>query len=241
MAYVYCVDWFNCCWQFGFLHLLFLTHKDKRRQIYIFLYGGEDIEWIRKFTSKARAMATAARISLEMVYVGKSKKRENVRRAIATINVEKLGYCWQDTTLIRFFWTRIESMLYSKIQLKRADDQDLIMLQIKKLLSYDKNGSWALLCKGSQILTNGYGLTMLQTPSYFDLWKEHIPTRGFDMSFMDYHDKLQGAMNNCCHFEFPIAAGRIPKGMRCPECHRLMEKHIAFNCCHEQTGLIEPY
>ncbi|XP_076912363.1 protein SIEVE ELEMENT OCCLUSION B-like [Bidens hawaiensis] len=208
---------------------------------YIFLYGGDDIEWIRKFTSNAQAMASAARIPLEMAYVGKSKKRENVRRAIATINVEKLSYCWQDTTLIWFFWTRIESMLFSKIQLKRADDQDNIMLQIKKLLSYDKDGSWALLCKGSQILTNGHGTTMLQTPTDYDLWKEHIPTRGFDLSFKDYHDKLHVAANNCCRFEFPHAAGRIPEGMRCPECHRLMEKYIAFLCCHDQTGLLEPY
>ncbi|KAI3722260.1 hypothetical protein L2E82_33291 [Cichorium intybus] len=212
-----------------------------REDKYIFLYGGDDIEWIRKFTSNARAMATAARIPLEMAYVGKSKKRENVRKAIATINVEKLSYCWQDTTLIWFFWTRIESMLFSKIQLKRADDQDLIMLQIKKLLSYDKDGSWALLCRGSQILTNGHGSTMLQTPTDFDLWKEHVPTRGFDLSFTDYHDKLHVAANNCCRFEFPIAAGRIPEGMRCPECHRLMEKYIAFLCCHDQTGLLEPY
>ncbi|KAJ0771805.1 putative sieve element occlusion [Helianthus annuus] len=208
---------------------------------YIFLYGGDDIEWIRKFTNNARAMATAARIPLEMAYVGKSKKIENVRRAIATINVEKLSYCWQDTSLMWYFWTRIESMLFSKIQLKRADDQDLIMLQIKKLLSYDKDGSWALLCRGSQILTNGHGSTMLQTPIDFDLWKEHIPSRGFDLSFKDYHDKLHVAANNCCRFEFPIAAGRIPEGMRCPECHRLMEKYIAFLCCHDQTGLLEPY
>ncbi|KAJ0564040.1 putative sieve element occlusion [Helianthus annuus] len=208
---------------------------------YIFLYGGDDIEWIRKFTNNARAMATAARIPLEMAYVGKSKKRENVRRAIATINVEKLSYCWQDTSLIWYFWTRLESMLFSKIQLKRADDQDTIMLQIKKLLSYDKDGSWALLCRGSQILTNGHGSTMLQTPIDFDLWKEHIPSRGFDLSFKDYHDKLHVAANNCCRFEFPIAAGRIPEGMRCPECHRVMEKYIAFPCCHDQTGLLEPY
>ncbi|KAJ0905722.1 putative sieve element occlusion [Helianthus annuus] len=208
---------------------------------YIFLYGGDDIEWIRKFTSSARAMANAAGIQLEMAYVGKSKKKENVRRAIATINVEKLSYCWQDTALIWFFWTRLESMLFSKIQLKRADDQDLIMLQIKKLLSYDKDGSWALLCKGSQILTNGHGSTMLQTPVDFERWKPDIPSIGFDSSFKQYHDKLHVEANNCCRFEFPIAAGRIPEGMRCPECHRLMEKHIAFSCCHDQTGLLEHY
>ncbi|KAL9993873.1 putative sieve element occlusion [Helianthus debilis subsp. tardiflorus] len=208
---------------------------------YIFLYGGDDIEWIRKFTRSARAMANAAGISLEMAYVGKSKKKENVRRAIATINAEKLSYCWQDTALIWFFWTRLESMLFSKIQLKRADDQDLIMLQIKKLLSYDKDGSWALLCKGSQILSNGHGSTMLQTPVDFQLWEKDIPTTGFDLSFKQYHDKLHVAANNCCRFEFPIAAGRIPEGMRCPECHRLMEKYIAYLCCHDQTGLLEPY
>ena len=186
-------------------------------------------------------MATAARIPLEMVYVGKSKKKESVRRAISTITVEKLSYCWQETTLMWFFWRRLESMLYSKIQLKRADDQDPMVQQIKKLLSYDKEGSWALLSKGSKFLTNGHGSTMMQTPADFDLWKEHIPSKGFDLSFTEYHDKLHVEANNCCRFEFPIAAGRIPDGMRCPECHRLMEKYIAFLCCHDQTGLLEPY
>ncbi|KAJ0551085.1 putative sieve element occlusion [Helianthus annuus] len=209
---------------------------------YIFLYGGDDIEWIRKFTRSARTMANAAGITLEMAYVvGKSKKKENVRRAIATINVEKLSYCWQDITLIWFFQIRLECMLFSKIQLKCADDQDLMMLEIKKLLSHVKDGSWALLCKGSQILTNGHGSTMLQTPVDFDLWKEHIPSRGFDSSFKEYHDKLHVIENNCCQFEFPIGVGRIPEGMRCPECHRSMAKSIAFSCCHDQTGLVEHY
>ncbi|XP_024968829.1 protein SIEVE ELEMENT OCCLUSION B-like [Cynara cardunculus var. scolymus] len=208
---------------------------------YIFLFGGDDIEWIRKFTTTARAMATAARIPLEMVYVGKSKKKESVRRAISTITLEKLSYCWQETTLMWFFWRRLGSMLYSKIQLKKADDQDPMMQQIKKLLSYDKEGSWALLSKGSKFLTNGHGSTMMQTPADFDVWKEHIPSKGFDLSFTDYHDKLHVEANNCCRFEFPIAAGRIPNSMRCPECHQLMEKYIAFLCCHDHTGLLEPY
>ncbi|CAH1437735.1 unnamed protein product [Lactuca virosa] len=212
-----------------------------REDKYIFLYGGDDMEWIRKFTNNARAMVVATRIPLEMAYVGKSKKRENVRSAITTIKQEILSYSWQDTTLIWFFWTRIESMLFSKLQLKSDDDQDPIMLQIKKLLSYDKDGSWALLCRGSQILTNGHGSTMLETLTYFDLWKEHVPTRGFDLSFTGYHDKLHVAAGYCCRFEFPITAGRIPEGMRCPECHRLMEKYTAFLCCHDQTGLLEPY
>nr|KAJ0204102.1 hypothetical protein LSAT_V11C500290740 [Lactuca sativa] len=114
-----------------------------------------------------------------------------------------------------------------------------IMQQIKKLLSYDKDGSWALLCRGSKILTNGHGTTMMQTPSDFDMWKKDIETNGFDFLFMEYHDKLHVAANNCCRFEFPIAASRVPDGMRCPECHRFMEKYIAFLCFHDQDGLLE--
>ncbi|KAI3761752.1 hypothetical protein L1987_52174 [Smallanthus sonchifolius] len=209
---------------------------------YVFLYGGDDIQWIRRFTATAQAMATAAGIRLEMLYVGKSKIKESVRRAMATINVEKLSYCWTETSLMWYFWTRLESMLYSKIQLNKVDDdQDHMMQQIKKLLSYDKDGSWALFCRGSKILTSGHGSTMLQTPADFDLWKGDIPSKGFDLSFKEYHDKLHVAANNCCRFEFPTAAGRIPQGMRCPECHRVMEKHIAFICCHDQTGFLEPY
>ncbi|KAK1440896.1 hypothetical protein QVD17_06729 [Tagetes erecta] len=210
-----------------------------RENKYIFLYGGDDIEWIRKFANSARAMAKAAGIPLELAYVGKSKKKENVRRVMATIKVENLGHSLQDLTTIWFFWTRIESMLFSKIQLKQVDDQDLIMLQIKKLLSYDKDGSWAMLCKGSQLLTNGHGSSMLQTPVDYNLWNEHIPKVGFELAFKEYHDKLHGAGNNCCRFEFPVAAGRIPDTMRCPECHRVMEKHTAFLCCHDQVGYLD--
>ncbi|XP_076949447.1 protein SIEVE ELEMENT OCCLUSION B-like [Bidens hawaiensis] len=174
---------------------------------YIFLYGGDDVEWICKFTTTARAVATAAGIPLEMAYVGKSKKKESAHRALATISVEKLSYCWQETTLMWFFWARLESMLYSKIQLKKADDLDPMMQQIKKLLSYDKDGSWALFCRGSKILTIGHGSTIMQTLSDFDMWKEDTRSKGFDLSFKDYHDKLHVAANKCCRFEFPIAAG----------------------------------
>ncbi|KAK1440918.1 hypothetical protein QVD17_06752 [Tagetes erecta] len=212
-----------------------------RENKYIFLYGGDDIEWIRQFTNSARAMAKAVDIPLEMAYVGKSKKREIVRKVMATINEEKLSYCWQDLRFVLFFWTRIESMLFSKIQLKQADDQDPITRHIKKLLSYDKDGSWAMLCKGSQLLTNGHGSTMLQSLVDFNLWNEHIPKVGFELAFKEYHDKLHGAGNNCCRFEFPVAAGRIPDTMRCPECHRGMEKHTAFLCCHDQVGNLDTY
>ncbi|KAK3413100.1 hypothetical protein EUGRSUZ_I01711 [Eucalyptus grandis] len=202
---------------------------------YIFLYGGDDIEWIRKFTAAARQVALAARIPLEMVYVGKSNKREKVRQVIATINVEKLSYTWQDPTLVWYFWTRIESMLFSKIQLGKVDEDDPMMQQIKRLLSFDKAGGWAILSKGSSITVNGHGTTVLPALLEYDQWKEHVSTKGFDVTFKEHHDKIHNETQPCCRFEFSTMMGRIPESMRCPECQRLMEKLTTFVCCHDDA------
>ncbi|KAF7847643.1 hypothetical protein BT93_L2764 [Corymbia citriodora subsp. variegata] len=202
---------------------------------YIFLYGGDDIEWIRKFTMAARQVALAAKIPLEMVYVGKSRKREQVRRAIDVINLEKLSSTWQDLALVWFFWTRLESMLFSKIQLGKADESDFLMQQIKRLLSFDKAGGWAVLSKGSSITVNGHGTTILPALLEYDLWKEHVPTKGYDQAFKDHHDRIRDVAHPCCRFEFQSTVGRIPGSMRCPECQRLMEKLTTFVCCHDDA------
>ncbi|XP_031264988.1 protein SIEVE ELEMENT OCCLUSION B [Pistacia vera] len=200
---------------------------------YIFLYGGDDLEWIRKFTNAARTVATAARIPLEMVYVGKSTKREQVRRIMASIQIEKLSQAWPDLTMVWFFWTRLESMLFSKIQLGRADDQDPMMQEIKKLLSYDRDGGWAVLSKGSQVVVNGHGTTIVPALLEYDIWKENVPVKGFDVSFKEHHQKLHGIAHPCCRFEFSSHFGRTPHSMTCPECLRVMEKFTTFCCCHD--------
>lgn len=199
------------------------------------------MEWIRKFTTTARAVAAAARIPLEMVYVGKSSKREQVRKVIATINVEKLSYVWQDLTMMWFFWTRLESMLFSKIQQGRADDQDPMTQEIKKLISNDKDGGWAVLCKGPGVVINGHGTTVLPTLLEYDQWKENVAIKGFEVAIKDHHDKLHGIAHPCCRFEFPAVVGRIPENMKCPECLRIMEKFVTFLCCHDDSAISSLY
>ncbi|KAF5457319.1 hypothetical protein F2P56_021429 [Juglans regia] len=204
---------------------------------YIFLYGGDDTEWVRKFTNTARTVALAADVPLELAYVGKGSKREQVRRVLATIAVEKLGYSWQDLAMMWFFWTRLESMLFSKIQQGKADDHvDPMMQEIKKLLSYDRDGSWAVLCKGSSVVVNGHGNSILPTLVEFDKWKENVRLQGFDVAFKNHHELLRGETYPCCRFEFSHFAGRIPEGMKCPECHRNMEKYTTYLCCHDEAN-----
>jgi hypothetical protein len=199
------------------------------------MYGGDDIEWIRKFTYSVRRVATAERIPLEMFYVGKSSERDQVRRIIRIITLEKLSSCWQDPAMVWFFWTRLESMLFSKIQLDKADDhQDPVMQGIKRLLSYDREGGWAVLSKGSNIVVNGHGTTVLTTLVEYDMWKDNVPLLGFDVAFKNHHDLNHGEKYPCCRFEFSSNAGRIPVSMRCPECHHNMEEYTTFLCCHEE-------
>jgi hypothetical protein len=201
------------------------------------LYGGDDTEWVRKFTNEARKVAAAARIPLEMFYVGKGSKREQVRRVINTITLEKLSSSyWQDPAMIWFFWTRLESMLFSKIQLGKSDDHgaDPVMQEIKRLLSYDREGGWAVLSKGSSIVVNGHGNTVWTTLLEYEMWKENVALQGFDVAFKNHHDLRHGEKYPCCRFEFSHNAGRIPERMRCPQCHRNMEEFTTFLCCHEE-------
>ncbi|KAK6928414.1 Sieve element occlusion, N-terminal [Dillenia turbinata] len=209
-----------------------------REDKYIFLYGGDDMDWIRKFTTEARTVTRAAQIPLEMVYVGKSNKREQVRQSKANITAEKLSSTWLDLTKIWWFWTRLESMLCSKIQHGRVDDQDPVTREIKKILSYDRSSNgWAVLTKGSTVVLNGHGSTVLHCLGQYDLWKEQVPVKGFDGAFKDHHGMIHGASPPCCRLEFATDMGLIPESLKCPECLRLMEKSVTFFCCHDEGAL----
>ncbi|XLR28253.1 hypothetical protein S83_056153 [Arachis hypogaea] len=205
---------------------------------FIFLYGGNDPDWVRKFVREARRVAVASQINLEMVYVGKSNKSDQVQKVLDTISREKLpSHSWQEHSMIWFFWTRLESMLFSKIQLKQADDDsDLVMQEVKRLLSYDKMGGWIVLARGSRIIVNGHANTGLQTlMEYEDIWRVHAERDGFEPGFRDHYGKLHAVDNPCCRFEFSHAMGRIPEKLRCPECRRYMHMLTTFQCCHDET------
>ncbi|KAF8390542.1 hypothetical protein HHK36_025069 [Tetracentron sinense] len=104
---------------------------------YICFYRGEDINWIRKFTTSARMVAHYAGIQFEMVYIGKCNPKEQVRKNNATIIAEKLSHCWIDPTEIWFFWVRLENMWYSKMQQGNTVENDFIMQEIRRMLSFD--------------------------------------------------------------------------------------------------------
>eukprot|EP00257_Ricinus_communis_P020329 XP_015579534.1 protein SIEVE ELEMENT OCCLUSION B [Ricinus communis] len=200
---------------------------------YICLYGGEDMEWIRKFTSTARAVAQAAGIPLGMVYVGKSNPKERVRRNVSTIMVEKLSHYWQDLTSIWYFWVRIESMWRSKNQLGKTSENDSLMKEIMAMLSFDSSeGGWAIFTKGTEELVKAKGSISLTCLSDYTIWKDQIQQKGFLPSLKDYLKSLH-TEHHCNRLILPSSAGMIPEKIVCTECSRNMERYILYKCCDE--------
>ncbi|KAF8390540.1 hypothetical protein HHK36_025067 [Tetracentron sinense] len=198
---------------------------------YICLYGGEDMEWIQKFTMEARKVARDAGIPLEMVYVGKSNPKERVRKNVTTIMVDKLSHCWADLTSIWFFWVRLESMWHSKMQHGKTVENDVIMQEIMTMLSFDgSEQGWAVISRGSAEMAKAKGDTILQCLTEFDSWKENAVPDRFVPALNEHLHKLH-TPHHCNRLILPGITGHIPERVVCADCGRPMEKFIMYRCC----------
>ncbi|CAM8976588.1 unnamed protein product [Rhodiola kirilowii] len=200
---------------------------------YICLYGGEDMDWIRKFTTAANAVAQAAGIPLGMVYVGKSNPKERVRRNIAAIRAENLSHYWPELSSIWYFWIRIESMWYSKMQLGKTIENDPMMQEIMTLMSYDgSEGGWAIFTKGSGEILRGKGSQYLTCLTEFNSWRDEAVTNGFMPALKDHLLKLHSPQH-CNRLVLPGTNRNIPDRIVCSDCGRIMERFIMYKCCDE--------
>ena len=178
---------------------------------YFFLYGGNDIDWIQKFTGRASGIATDANISIELFCVDEQ----------------------EDKSLISNFWSRIESLFVTKVH----KTVDAVTKQVQKILSYKNETGWALFIKGSAVVLNGHGETILQALAEFEKWKEDAAEEGFEITFKIYSEDIVCNIHRCSDLEIPNVAGVLPDSIRCPECPRPMEIYIQFKCCHNESPI----
>ncbi|CAK7332481.1 unnamed protein product [Dovyalis caffra] len=198
---------------------------------FICLFGGEDMEWIRKFTATALAVAKSADIQLEMLYVGKSNPREKVRKNNTVIEKDNLSRVLPDLTLIWFFWVRLESMWHSKVQHKRTVENDPIMQEIMTMLSFDgSDQEWAVVSEGSAKMAKAKGDTILKSFLEFESWRERAAEKGFMPALNDHLHELHSPFH-CNRLILPGTTGGIPERVVCAECGRPMEKFIMYRCC----------
>ncbi|XP_059316348.1 protein SIEVE ELEMENT OCCLUSION B-like [Lycium ferocissimum] len=200
----------------------------------ICLYGGEDIKWIREFTTATRAVANAARVPLEMLYVGKRNPKERVRKNSEIIQGENLSDVVQDQTLIWFFWERLESMWHSRTQQDIPGETDPILQEIVTILSYDgSDQGWAVFSRGLAEMTKGKGDLIVQVMRGFDRWKDEVSDITAFVPILDRELRGLHSPHHCTRLILPGTTGHIPERVVCAECSRPMEKFIMYRCCIE--------
>ncbi|XP_017224195.1 protein SIEVE ELEMENT OCCLUSION B-like [Daucus carota subsp. sativus] len=199
---------------------------------YICLYGGEDIDWIRRFTATAQPVARAANIQLEMLYVGKSNPTGKIRKINDIIVAENLSNVLPDLALIWFLWRRLESMWHSKVQHGKSAENDEIMKEIMMMMYFDGGDQgWAMISRGME-MAKAKGEMFLESLSLseFDVWKHDCEEKGFLAALNEYFKKLH-TPQHCHRFTLPGSTGSVEDKVLCAECGRPMEKSTTYTCC----------
>ncbi|XP_050377785.1 protein SIEVE ELEMENT OCCLUSION B-like [Argentina anserina] len=207
-----------------------LNWMDQKK--YICLFGSDDIEWIRRFTERAKDVAKRAEIPLELVYAGRSTAtKEKIRKLNRLIDAEKLSHTWSDYTRTWFFWSRLDSMRCSKAKQHKTIDNDDILREVMSLLSYDgSDQGWVMLWRGSADTVRGNGHLTSTTLDDFETWRLAAAELGF-LPELKKQLKLRHQPHHCTRLIIPGFGPDIPDKVVCTECGREMEKFFMFRCC----------
>ncbi|XP_059445091.1 protein SIEVE ELEMENT OCCLUSION B-like [Corylus avellana] len=183
-----------------------------KEEKYVFFYGGKDNEWIQQFVRKATSLANnkETNISINFLCLENGKKGEN------------------DVRIRGQFWSKIESLFFSAKTYKETE-QNTVMREIQKLLSFKNESGWAILSKGSKVVVSDIGTKISKALDDFEKEKGNVRDMGFDTFFKT---KLDQGDHPCCSVDIPFIAGNIPNQMKCHHCLRVMETYLSFKCCH---------
>ncbi|KAH9624599.1 hypothetical protein KSS87_010302 [Heliosperma pusillum] len=203
---------------------------------HVCIFGGEDIDWIRKFTTTIKEQFTKAGTKIELVYIGKPNAKKAVERIIKMITAEKIAHTLPNVTTVTYFWIRLESMLYTRMQFSHNNvDSDNIIKQIMSVLSFGSgHEGWASIgkpgtteiiqAKGDQIIAS------ISKPEFVEHKREHGIVGSISMIIHTIPGHHTGF--HCNRVEFPSVAGAgVPTKVVCTDCQRPMEKYILYKCC----------
>ncbi|KAF3779592.1 hypothetical protein EJ110_NYTH41048 [Nymphaea thermarum] len=198
----------------------------------ICLYGGEDIEWIRSFTSKMNEIKKVAGISMEMAYLGVPHPRASTTKKIVdTVLREKISASYPSES-IRFFWTRLERMLHSLMQSRKGLETDGLQREVITLLTYGDSGrGWAVFAGAGDEMLVADGKAFLHGFSNVGYWKDEIIEKGFHGALQTGLDLLKSP-DHCLKLVLPSST--IVHHVACPECRKNMKAYLLLKCCDEE-------
>ncbi|KAG6383702.1 hypothetical protein SASPL_156533 [Salvia splendens] len=200
------------------------------------LYGGEDMEWIRKFTLAARAAAAEMHVPLEMLYVGKRNPREKVRRCHEAIEREKLSHVFHPTDYydyVWYFWVR----LWSNVELEEAGGDERgerphhaadhghphIRQAARRAGRFSD--------RGNHEITKGKGDVVLPVMEGYRRGSTRWTARISLCQCWDEEIRRTHPEHHCNRLILPGHAGYVPDHVVCSECGRTMDKFVLYRCC----------
>lgn len=206
-----------------------------REQKVICLYGGEDIDWIRKFTLTARSVARDLKVSMEMLYVGKRNPKDKVRRCHEIIDREKLSHVFSVAEYydyIWYFWVRLASMWNSKRHIGMTVENDRIMQEIMDVLTFDSSDQgWAVFSRGNYEITKANGEKLLPVMENYQSWGYLVDEPNKFVNVLDEQLRGYHPEHHCNRLILPGHAGYIPERVVCSECGKTMDKYVMYRCC----------
>ncbi|XP_052204381.1 protein SIEVE ELEMENT OCCLUSION B-like isoform X2 [Diospyros lotus] len=144
---------------------------------YIFLFGGDDADWIQEFLDAVYKVAKATRMDYVTVYLGKNnmdwEAHEEIINERVEFNEETL-YAFGLKKFLSAFWDTLQGLWQKKMDTGESMVDETTMKDIETLLSFDTSGEgWAAVCRGrSPKLPKAHGKTIPDfLNSYADRWK----------------------------------------------------------------------
>ncbi|RWR74386.1 Sieve element occlusion [Cinnamomum micranthum f. kanehirae] len=215
----------------------------------IFLYGGDDLDWIRKFTATTKEVVKGQGIILELIYVGKKHTETIIKENLSKVLDEQKR---------RQFQARLDSILYSKMKFGMSIHNDKTLKDVMMLLGSEGSGDgWTVVGHGSEEVVTMNEETVMESLVQF---KENKVKFTIQNLFITLHKVVEVVINgnnpresdgkhagngvihkgpgpsykkHCKHIYIPSTNGIIPENMVCVDCHRPMEKYIMYKCCIE--------
>ncbi|KAF4404918.1 hypothetical protein G4B88_006304 [Cannabis sativa] len=153
---------------------------------HVCLYGSEDIDWIRNFTTVAKNVAREANITLELIYVGESNPcdKEKVKNVIDIIVQENLSRTleWDN---MWYFWMRLESM--SKSIKQHLKPKNMMNDPVIKGIDAMRGYGWgAMIGMGLSKMVISSNFCMLNALVSYDKWKSRKDVIGFVPALEEY-------------------------------------------------------
>ncbi|XP_052205925.1 protein SIEVE ELEMENT OCCLUSION B-like [Diospyros lotus] len=208
-------------------------------QKYIFLFGGEDIKWIQKFTDSVCEVAKAAKIDIVMIYVGKSNMKWAAHQKIWEQKYSSFDTVFRFTQqkYLSSFWATLQSIWQTKMDNGKSIVDSTTMEDIVTLLSFDASGEgWTAICHGSRPkMAKARDETILDILSNYAKWAALTKQLSFVDALVEKikEGKTHETHHECYSLAVAATTGSTPKKVKCLLCDHTMRTFITYRCCSD--------